>query len=124
MESNSNTTTGNEPLENRIGENGMRDQEDENETEVKIELNHGEDTIDDLDDEEVKGQSIFLEFVCLNVQRIILSVSDQIYTVLVHTKICNKSISSRHDSELAHFISYLKVRGSNPCLYCLPKPAT
>ena len=61
MESNSNTATGNEPLENRIGENGVRDQEDENEAEMKIELNHGEDTIDDLDDEEVKGNCFFLE---------------------------------------------------------------
>ena len=56
MENNSNTASGNEPLENRVGENGVSDHEEGNGREMKMEMQHGEDTIDDLDDEEVKGQ--------------------------------------------------------------------
>lgn len=56
MENTANTVTGIEPLENRVGENGVSDHDNGNASEMKVELHHGEDTIDDLDDEEVKGQ--------------------------------------------------------------------
>ena len=55
-ENSSNNGTGSEPLENRIGENEASDHDDRNGSELKIEMHHVEDTIDDLDDEEVKGQ--------------------------------------------------------------------
>ena len=57
MENTSNIATGSEPLENRVGENDVSDHEDRNGSDVKIEMHpEEEDTIDDLDDEEVKGK--------------------------------------------------------------------
>lgn len=56
MENNSTVVAGSEPLENRVGENGVSDHDNGSGSEIKIEMHHGEDPIDDLDDEEVKGQ--------------------------------------------------------------------
>eukprot|EP00795_Rhopilema_esculentum_P016779 gene16779-8239_t len=59
MESNTSTVASSEPLENRVGENGLNDQDDDvNGSEMKLEMNHGEDVIDDLDDEEVKAEKL------------------------------------------------------------------
>ena len=59
-ENSSNNGAGSEPLENRVGENEASDHDDRNGSELKSEMHHVEDTIDDLDDEEVKGQSPLL----------------------------------------------------------------
>ena len=55
MESNSAVAAGSEPLENRLDENDADSHETKTEVELKSDLNPGEDVIDDLDDEEVKG---------------------------------------------------------------------
>ena len=54
--------TGSEPLENRVGEHDACDHDDRNVRDIKIEMQAEEDVIDDLDDEEVKGEFLRARF--------------------------------------------------------------